>query len=117
MKAIYAVAGVAVLGLGLAGWAALARGQSGQGKDKADSAKDAETVIVLPRDPAPVSPPTHLPPPSPQLDNVVITLPPQRPMAPPPPPVVPPPLTTQPPLSAGPIPPKSEALRPRQPIL
>jgi uncharacterized repeat protein (TIGR01451 family) len=71
MKAIYAVAGCAVLGLGLAGWVTLARGQSGAARLPARSQTNpSDTVIGLP--PQPTTLPPSVPPPNPRLDSVVM---------------------------------------------
>jgi hypothetical protein len=71
MKMIYAAGGVAVFGLGLAGWAMLARGQSGQ--TRPEQAPAPPSIMLPTRAEMDSEPQVPIPPPSPRLNNVVIT--------------------------------------------
>ena len=73
MRMIYVWGGVAVFGLGLAGWAMIARGQSGQARQGADQGVLPPSIVLPSRAEMEVTPQAAVPPPSPRLNSVVIT--------------------------------------------
>jgi uncharacterized repeat protein (TIGR01451 family) len=104
MRTIYVVAGFAVLGIGLAGWATLARGQSGTGRLPAPGQVNPADSGMLPGQRSAL--PTPVPPPNPRLDSVVM------PASAPPPPLPAQSLVIS---AAGPAAP--DAKRPKAPTL
>jgi uncharacterized repeat protein (TIGR01451 family) len=73
MKVIYALGGVAVFGLGIAGWAMIARGQSGLSRPASDPGTLPPSILLPSRAEMDQPPQNPVPPPSPRLNNVVIT--------------------------------------------